>query len=139
MIDECLTGAQRVAHIVRSLRDLSRLRIGVANPTSLNVSVSRAVQLELRGNPRVEISLGPDSMVAIDPLELEQAIVHILRNAHQAIEGDQRILVQTALGPKGESTVVIRDEGTGIPSITSTGSSSRSSPPGASGKGSGLG
>jgi signal transduction histidine kinase len=115
MIDESLDGARRVAEIVRALRELSRQQVTLAGAAEVNAAMSRAIRAELGDEPKnVVVQLGPEAVAAVDPLQLDQALGHVLRNARQAVSGAQRVHVRTRVT---DATVAIEveDEGCGIP------------------------
>lgn len=115
MIDESLDGARRVGDIVKGLRELSRLEIGKKEPANVNASVTRAVRAELgESPPNLVLQLEASIMADIAPLQLDQALSHILRNAKQATAKKEKITVRTY---QLDETVIIqvKDEGTGMP------------------------
>ncbi len=115
MIDESLDGARRVGDIVKGLRELSRLEIGRREAACVNASVTRMVRKELGEalGSNVVLELKATRQADVPPLQLDQAIGHILRNAKQAVHGPQRIIVRTS-STEREVTVEIADEGAGI-------------------------
>jgi two-component system NtrC family sensor kinase len=114
MVDESLDGARRVGDIVKGLRELSRLEIGKREPANVNASVSRAVRAELGDSPSsVQLELTATRFADIPPLQLDQALGHVLKNARQAITRQQHIRVRTSDG-SGEVLIEVRDEGVGI-------------------------
>jgi two-component system NtrC family sensor kinase len=114
MIDESLEGARRVADIVKGLRELSRLEIGRLEPCGVNDSVTRALRAEFGdASTRVTATLEATSTASIPPLQLDQVIGHILRNARQAVTGEQRVHVRT-VSDEREVRIEVRDEGPGI-------------------------
>jgi signal transduction histidine kinase len=115
MIDEALEGARRVGEIVRALRDLSRQQVSSVGATAVNDAVSRAMRAEFGDEPgNVVLELAPDGAVAVDPLQLDQALGHVLRNARQAVSGAQRVYVRTRL-LDAAIAIEVQDEGCGIP------------------------
>ncbi len=115
MIDESLDGARRVGEIVKGLRELSRLEIGKREPANVNSSVTRAVRAVFGENPpNVTLDLEADSNADIAPLQLDQALGHVLKNAHQATNpARQRVVIRTWC--QGNEVVLqVRDEGQGI-------------------------
>lgn len=114
MIDESLDGARRVGDIVKGLRELSRLEIGKREPANVNASVSRAVRAELGDAPNVTLSLEAQAMADIPPLQLDQVLGHVLRNARQATSRKEKVHVRTRETP-GFVLIEVRDEGAGIP------------------------
>jgi C4-dicarboxylate-specific signal transduction histidine kinase len=114
MIDESLDGARRVGDIVKGLRELSRLEIGRREPANVNASVSRAVRAELGENAaNVELKLEAKQQADIPPLQLDQALGHVLKNARQAVARQQKIIIRT-WDTESEVLIEVRDEGTGI-------------------------
>jgi signal transduction histidine kinase len=76
--------------------------------------VSRAVRAELgESPPNVVLQLEARRMADIPPLQLDQALGHVLRNARQAVTRHQRIVVRSWDG-ESEVLVQVRDEGVGI-------------------------
>ncbi len=114
MIDESLDGARRVGEIVKGLRELSRLEVSRREPANVNASVSRAVRTELGEAGNLVLELEAKAMADIPPLQLDQALTHLLRNARQAVRDTQRITVRT-WNTQSEVLVQVRDDGVGIP------------------------
>ena len=114
MIDESLDGARRVGDIVKGLRELSRLEIGKREPAIVNASVTRIVRAVFGENAdQVTVALDADSPADIGPLQLDQALGHVLKNAHQATPDRQRVAIRTWC--QGNEVVLqVRDEGAGI-------------------------
>jgi signal transduction histidine kinase/GAF domain-containing protein len=114
MIDESLDGARRVGDIVKGLRELSRLEIGKREPANVNASISRAVRAEFGEAPaNLDLQLQATRSADIPPLQLDQVLGHVLRNARQAVGKHQRIHVRT-FDSGHEVRVEVRDEGIGI-------------------------
>jgi two-component system NtrC family sensor kinase len=114
MIDESLDGARRVGDIVKGLRELSRLEIGKREPADVNASVSRVVRTEFgEPPPHLSLELKAGAMADIPPLQLDQALTHILKNAKQATPAKQRIVIET-FNTGASVSVRVRDEGAGI-------------------------
>jgi two-component system NtrC family sensor kinase len=100
-VQEALEGAQRIAGIVKGLRELARQDLGRMEALDVNASVSRSVRTELQHMPpgAVQTSLAARMRVQGAPLQLDQAVAAVLRNARQAC-------------PAGPLEVRTRDEGT---------------------------
>jgi len=115
MINESLEGARRVGDIVRGLRELSRQEIGRGDPCCVNSAVTRMVRSEFGEHaPHVILDLQAKIRAEIQPLHMDQALGHILRNAKQAVTGTQKVIVRTA-NTDTEVIVQVEDEGCGIP------------------------
>ena len=113
MIDESLDGARRVGDIVKGLRELSRLEIGTREPANVNASVSRVVHTELGESANVSVQLDARFMADIPPLQLDQVLGHLLRNARLATPKREKIFVRT-WQVNDLVMVQVQDEGQGI-------------------------
>ena len=113
MIDESLDGARRVGDIVKGLRELSRLEIGKREPANVNASVTRIVRSELGDAPNVVMQLEAEALADIPPLQLDQVLGHVLRNARQATAKKESITVRTLVAD-GFVQIQVKDEGAGI-------------------------
>jgi C4-dicarboxylate-specific signal transduction histidine kinase len=115
MINESLDGARRVGEIVRGLRELSRQEVGRRDPCCVNAAVTRVVRSEFGEHPpHVILDLQAKVRAEIQPLHLDQALGHIVRNAKQAVTGTQKVIVRTA-NTDAEVIIQVEDEGCGIP------------------------
>ena len=114
MIDESLDGARRVGDIVKGLRELSRLEIGKREPANVNASVTRVVRAELGEAANVTVQLDARAMADIPPLQLDQVLGHVLRNARQATARKEKVLVRTTQTEDGFVLIQVKDEGQGI-------------------------
>ena len=115
MIDESLDGARRVSDIVKGLRELSRLEIGKREPADINGSISRVVRSEFGELPgHVSLVLEATTPADIAPLQLDQALGHLVKNARQATPRKERIVVRS-WSAGAEVLIQVRDEGVGIP------------------------
>lgn len=114
MLEESLSGGRRVQAIVGALRQLSRLQTSGEELADVNSSVTRAVRSELTNmGHQAILQLGATRLVRIMPLQLDQAIVQLLRNARQATADASHIAVSTA-DVGAEVLVSVRDRGCGI-------------------------
>jgi signal transduction histidine kinase len=113
MVDESLDGAKRVGDIVRGLRELSRLEISRAEAADVNAAVTRVTRSQLGNHPDVVLSLAATHSADIAPLQLDQALTHVLANAKQAVLPGQKISVNTFERDR-EVVIEVKDEGAGI-------------------------
>ncbi|MCA2980587.1 MAG: GAF domain-containing protein [Myxococcaceae bacterium] len=114
MIDESLDGARRVSDIVKGLRELSRLEIGRREPADTNSSVTRVVRNEFGEVPQnLQLVLEATVHADIAPLQLDQALGHLIKNARQATPSKERVVVRT-WSTSTEVLIQVRDEGVGI-------------------------
>lgn len=113
--------AERCRKIVHSLLSFARRREPEVKPLSLNQSVLNVLSLmayQLRvADVRVGSELDRDLPALLgDAHQLEQVLVNLLTNAHQALrpQGGGEIRVRTAI--EGEGVLLeVRDDGPGIP------------------------
>jgi signal transduction histidine kinase len=89
----------RLDRVVGSVLDLARSNQGVAVPTDVNAVVRRTVQVlspERAEDLAVELVLDPTlSRVAIDPEQLRQVLMNLMRNAAQAMKNRGTITLMT--------------------------------------------
>lgn len=112
MIDESLQGAQRVAEIVRALRELSRLQVSREVVADVGSAVSRVIRSEFQNPALVRVDVEPGTRAQIDPLQLDQALTHVLRNARQA-SASQPVFVRVH-ARDAHAVIEIEDTGCGI-------------------------
>jgi two-component system NtrC family sensor kinase len=113
MVDESLHGAKRVGDIVRGLRELSRLEITRAEAADVNAAVTRVARAQLGNNPDLVLDLQAAHTADIAPLQLDQALSHVLTNARQAVQPGQKVSIRTFERDQ-EVVVQVQDEGAGI-------------------------
>ena len=113
-VGEALEGAQRISGIVRGLRELARQDLGKTEAVDLNACVSRAVRAELQHMTpgAVQAALAARQRLSGSPLQLDQAVGAVLRNARQACPAGP-IHVRTR-DEGGELVVEVQDAGEGI-------------------------
>ncbi len=115
MIDESLDGARRVGDIVKGLRELSRLEIGKREPANVNSSITRMVRSEFgESAANVALMLEADSSADVAPLQLDQALGHVLKNANQATQQSKLPVTIRTWCEGNEVVLQVRDEGLGI-------------------------
>ncbi len=125
-IDQSLEGLQRVAKIVRAMKEFSHRGSGEKEPLDLNRAIEATITVargEWKHVADVVTALDPDlPMVTALAGELKQAILNLVVNAAHAIadvvgdgtKGKGKITISTSR--EGDSVqVTIGDTGTGIP------------------------
>jgi PAS domain S-box-containing protein len=111
----------RISEIVRDLRAFSRVDAPAPVPIELSEVLASAVRMTaptLRARARLNLEIDPLPVVECSRGRLEQVFVNVLINAAQSFETDEisRNLVHLhASEQDGEVTVVIEDNGRGIP------------------------
>lgn len=113
LLDEALAGSRRIGDVVKSLRLLSRQESGRPEPTLLSAAVERAVRRALGESTRATVELASRRSVVAPPTQLDAAVVHLVKNARQAVPDERRIRVRTF--DEGEMAVLeVSDSGCGI-------------------------
>ena len=122
---------QRIDRTVRALLDRARPRLASVKPTPLTDVVRRAVnlaraQLTSASAPgrRVDIDFEPTTdpiVIPIDPAQIEDAVLNLIINAIEAVEGDGEVRIRVtrrpsdrAEGVEDEAIVEVSDDGRGI-------------------------
>jgi two-component system sensor histidine kinase HydH len=126
-----LEEVDRLDRVVGSVLDLARPHEGTVVPTDVNAVVRRTLQI-LSAEPggeelKIEVTLDPAlPRVAIDPEQMRQVLMNLLRNAAQAMKGRGKIAVSTRVrfgrgtrsgGPTNDEPfveVTVADNGPGI-------------------------
>lgn len=118
-LQQSLTDMGRVAELVRHVTRFLKTGEPQKSLSNLNAIVNEGALLAIAGaDPRVkiEINLSNDlPLVEVDPVQVQQVIVNLLRNALDAVESTdtKRIIVKTAsVGETAE--ISISDTGKGI-------------------------
>jgi PAS domain S-box-containing protein len=116
MIDESIEGAERVTHIVKSLRDFSHPESSDARMASLNDCIDSTLKIvwnELKYKADVVKDYGDLSPIECYPQELKQVFMNLLVNASQAIPERGEIRIRTYAEPPW-AVIEIHDTGVGI-------------------------
>ncbi|HHO53889.1 MAG TPA: response regulator, partial [Deltaproteobacteria bacterium] len=118
-LDDAVTGAQRVARIVASLRTFAK-GSSPTQPQSVIELVERAIDLTghpVRHKAHLVRDLGPVPQVEADASKLTQVFLNLLMNAVQALPearaGQEQVIVRTRTCG-GDAVVEIEDTGPGV-------------------------
>lgn len=109
-------GLSRIASLMHSLRDFSRLDAAEAQRVDLHTGLDAAIELVppyLRNGVELERDYQPLPRVACRPAELNQVFLTILTNALEAVAGKGRVTVRTR-SDAGQAIVEVEDTGPGI-------------------------
>jgi len=124
-VDKIIETTERGSRIVEQLLSATRQGTPDLRPTSLNDVVQKTVflaQSALRKDVKLILTLDPKSPPALlDPAQIQQVILNLLINAHDAINGPGEIIVATGsvMQRFGNSVsrfvyCVVQDTGTGF-------------------------
>ena len=122
---------ERIDSTVRALLDRARPRLGLVRTSSLSDIVVRAINLAraqltntAQGNRKVSIEFDPPSdpiTIAIDPAQIEDAVLNLIINAIEAVDEVGTVKIQVARsenersdGFEDEAIVEVIDNGRGI-------------------------
>jgi two-component system, NtrC family, sensor kinase len=110
-------GLERIRDLVLKLRRFSRLDEGERAFVSIRESIDSVLMIlghRLKDGITVDRDLGTPDLVECYPTLLNQALLNVLANAIDAIEGAGTITVRT-VGTESSFTIRISDTGPGIP------------------------
>jgi two-component system, LuxR family, sensor kinase FixL len=110
--------AVRASKIIRSLRDMtsgSAVRRQLLNPNPL---IYEAASLAMLGIDELIVSrfdLAEDIKVAVDPIQIQQVLINLIKNAFEAVRASARreVIVSTFVA-EGEAMIRVDDSGPGI-------------------------
>ncbi len=105
----------RLNTLVGSLLDFARPRPAHRSPTDVHEAVREAARVVASPETRVQLELGARRHVLqLDPDQLRQVLINLIKNAEESLEGGGEIRVATA--DEGGSLVLTMDDtGHGIP------------------------
>ncbi len=115
-------GLERMRELVVKLRTFSRLDEGEIKHVSMRECVESVLTIlahRLSGRVTTELSIGEPDSIECMPGLLNQALMNLVTNAIDAIEGPGRIRIRA--GAEGEAYVIaVEDTGGGIPAANRT-------------------
>jgi two-component system, NtrC family, sensor kinase len=116
-LQEMTVGLERIQELVLKLRIFSRLDQGEQGRVSMRECVDSLLTIlghRLRGRIEVETRLGEPDQIECFPSLISQALMNLIANAIDAIDGHGRLTIST--GADGDSySIAITDTGPGIP------------------------
>ncbi|MFO7177190.1 MAG: response regulator [Pseudomonadota bacterium] len=117
-LEEMSVGLERIRELVVKLRTFSRLDAGEHELVSLRESVDSILTIlghRLGNRIHVELALGEPDVIECYPGLLNQAIMNLVSNAIDAIEGEGVVRLSSGV-EGGMYEIVVADTGKGIPS-----------------------
>ncbi len=122
LLEKAVTQAGRAGDVIRRLRGLFESGEREAAPHDINDVVEDAAALALIDTPArgiaFDLRLAQDlPTVMIDRIQIQQVVLNLVRNAVDALQGEDRrsLVIETAQGPDQEVIVSISDSGPGLP------------------------
>lgn len=115
---------ERASEVVRRLRNLIKLGRADASPAKLSELVKQAIDLTRNELERHGIAVHdclPSDMerVVVDPIQIVQVLINLLRNASEAIAGTGKesgaVWIELVKTEKGLGEFRVRDSGPGFP------------------------
>jgi two-component system sensor kinase FixL len=122
-LEQIAAQALRAGEIIRRLRTLVSRRQSQREPTHLNTLIEELGTLTRADarlhDIRVTLDLAPDlPMIEVDPIQIQQVLLNLVRNAEQALEGAlpgaREIVISTRLRSDGYVEAQVRDSGPGV-------------------------
>lgn len=109
-------GARRAGETIRRLRSMTTRREVAKRPVPLAHCVAEASALALTGSHvAIAHDIPADLLVDADPVQLQQVILNLVRNAIEAVEGRELPRIEiSARAANGRARLGIRDNGCGI-------------------------
>lgn len=118
MLEESISGAERVARIVADLKTFSHVDRASEEVVDINENlriVARIVSGQLAAGQQIDFDLQPLPPTLCLPAYLNQAFLNVLTNARQAITGHSDGIIRIASREAGgELLIQISDNGCGI-------------------------
>jgi two-component system sensor kinase FixL len=119
ILDKALHEAERAGNIIQRMRRFVEKRDPVRRLVDLTSLIDDAVELTLLGNrPGTKITreLTPNLPVFVDPVQIQQVVVNLVRNALDAVKEQEAPDVRIRTGKADDMVVLkVQDNGPGIP------------------------
>ncbi len=120
VLEKAVHEAERAGGIISRMRQFVEKRDPQRRAVDLNAVVEEAVELTLLGlrtNARMDRSFAAALPPAVvDPIQIQQIVVNLLRNAFEALRDRQDGIVRVSTSRQGDSFVVaVEDNGPGLP------------------------
>ena len=113
-----LDNARRASDIIRGLRDAANGSAVARREVALNPLIREAAALAMAGvaDPAaLSFDLAEDVHLAIDPVQIQQVLINLIRNADEATRSAARREIRISSGREGERMAIwIDDSGPGI-------------------------
>ncbi len=119
-VEQALDGVQRVAKIVRAMKDFSHMKGGASSGVDINRCLESTLTVarnEYKYHADLKTDFGELPLVECHPSELNQVFLNLVVNAAHAIEdtGRRGLITVSTRAEEGWVEVAIADTGKGIP------------------------
>jgi two-component system sensor kinase FixL len=120
-ISQCLDAAGesalRAGEIIRRVRRMSAKRPSHQAALEIEPLIREAAALATTGYPDIEVSydLAPSPAVTVDPIQIQQVMINLIRNACEAGAGKPLEIAIVARRNKTQLEISVTDTGPGIP------------------------
>ncbi len=120
ILGKAVREAERAGSIIQRMRQFVEKREPERKPHDLRKLVDEAVELALLGNrnpPRLVREYVRDlPEVAVDPVQIQQIVVNLMRNSIEALKGRAGAQIRLAIRPVDNTVMfAVSDSGPGIP------------------------
>ena len=112
--------SQRAAEIIRLVREMMGKGRPLSAPVDLGAAIRQAAALGLLDAPKKGITcsldLAPGLIVSSDPIQVQQVLLNLFRNAVEAMQGCDRRELEVVSSRQGkEAEIRVSDSGPGLP------------------------
>jgi two-component system, LuxR family, sensor kinase FixL len=119
VLDKAVKEAERASAIIQRMRNFVEKRDPKRQHVNLDSLIDEALELTMTGMRRsatIERIEAPKGLcVSVDPVQIQQILVNLLRNACEAVHGQDNGLIHVSSGrTRGAAWITIKDNGPGI-------------------------
>ena len=119
ILEKAVREAERAGSIIQRMRQFVEKRDPVRRMVDLNPLIEEAIELTLLGSPpgtRIDRALAPDlPKLLVDPVQIQQVVVNLVRNALEAVKNcDRQVVTVSTRATDNGGAMVVEDSGPGI-------------------------
>jgi two-component system, LuxR family, sensor kinase FixL len=119
ILEKAVREAERAGSIIQRMRQFVEKRDPVRRRVDLNPLIEDAIELTLLGSPpgtRIDRALAPDlPKVLVDPVQIQQVVVNLVRNGLEAVKTcDRQVVTVSTRATDNGAAMVVEDSGPGI-------------------------
>ncbi len=122
-MEQIAAQARRAGEIIKRLRGMVTRKQPVREEVDLNTLVADACTLVSHDRKKLQVTIESrlsrlPVVARVDPVQIEQVILNLLRNALDALEAREperrRLIISTGITPDGRAYIEVEDNGAGI-------------------------